>query len=160
MHRAVRRFLDACEHLGLEITPQHYPAGTRTAQDAADAIGCQLDQIVKSLVFVAETAEGDRPVLALTAGGNRVDTAALAATVGADRIRKATADEAREATGFAIGGTPPFGHTGELVTVIDPRLLEFDEVHAAAGTPDTNFGLSPEVLRQVSGGLVVDVTEG
>ncbi len=158
MKPANRRFLDAAPD-GLDIEIVTYPEGTRTAADAAAAIGCELDQIVKSLIFAA----GDGMVLALTAGGNRVDTDRLADAVEAP-ISRADADGVRAATGFAIGGTPPFGHTtpdgdaADIPTVIDPRLLDFDIVWAACGTPDSVFSIRPEQLVAASGGRVVDVT--
>ncbi len=150
---AIERFLAAAPD-GLAIDVVTYPEGTRTAVDAANAIGCELDQIVKSLIFAA----GDGFVLALTAGGNRIDTERLAAETG-EAISRADADGVRGATGFAIGGTPPFGHIAAIPTIIDPRLLDFAEVWAAAGTPDSVFAISPTTLVEVSGGRVVSVTE-
>jgi len=114
-----------------------------------------VGQIVKSLVFVA----GSEPVLALTAGGNRVDPAKLAALCGAADPRKATADEVRAATGYAIGGTPPFGHPTRLRCFADPDLMGFDRVWAAAGTPDSVFPIAPEELARVAGALVAPFTE-
>lgn len=149
------RFLERAAAVGLEVEPQRFPAGTRTALEAAAAVGCELDQIVKSLIFVAD----GRQVLALTSGGHRVDTARLAATLGADDVRKADADEVRSATGYAIGGTPPIGHDTDLVTLIDPHLLDYDVVWAAAGTPMDVFPLVPERLLELTGGRVEDVTE-
>lgn len=150
---AIERFLHAAPD-GLDIEVVTYPEGTRTAVDAANAVGCELDQIVKSLIFAAD----DGHVLALTAGGNRVDTERLGVEVGAT-ISRADADGVRAATGFAIGGTPPFGHVEAIPTIVDPRLLDFDEVWAAAGTPDSVFAISPATLVEVSGGRVVSVTE-
>ena len=155
MADARTRFLAAAAELGLEPDVRTYPAGTRTAQDAADAIGCDVDQIVKSLVFVADNG---RPVLALTSGGRRVDPARLAQLVGAGRVRKADADEVRTATGFAIGGTPPFGHPAPLDTYLDPHLLGFDRVWAAAGTPTDVFALTPDELRRAGAHEVGDFT--
>ena len=117
-----------------------------TAQDAARAIGCDLGQIVKSLVFLADA----RPLLVLTSGANRVDTIRLAGVVGAEQVRRATAEEARVATGFAVGGTPPFGHTKRLQTLIDEDLLVYDEVWAAAGTPDSVFPIEPTELQRAA----------
>lgn len=151
----VERFLSAAFGLGVDVEPRSYPQGTRTAADAAAAIGCRLDQIVKSLVFVAD----GEPVLALTSGANRIDPAALAAALEAGEVRKADADEARDATGYTIGGTPPFGHVSALRTVIDPHLLSFETVYAAAGSATDNFAISPIRLVEVTGGQVVDVTE-
>src|SRR5207244_13157467 len=109
-HPNVARVLGAAEERGLQIELRRFPEGTRTADDAARAVGCDVGQIVKSLVFVA----GNEPVLALTSGRNRVDPAKLAALCSASDVRKATADEVRAATGYAIGGTPPFGHPTRL----------------------------------------------
>lgn len=153
------RFTDAAAGLDIPVEPVTYPEGTRTAQDAADAIGCAVAQIVKSLVFIAEDAEaGDRPVLALTSGARKVDPASLATLLDVDRVRKANADEVREATGYAIGGTPPFGHARPLDTYLDPTLTEFDEVWAAAGTPRDVFRLAPEDLLRAGAQQVGDFT--
>lgn len=157
MASARDRFLAAADDLDLSIDVRTYPAGTRTAQDAADAIGCRVDQIVKSLVFVA-VGDEEQPVLALTSGSRRVDTAALASLLGVERVRKADADEVRSATGFAIGGTPPFGHPSPLQTVLDPHLTDFDEVWAAAGTPTDVFPLAPEDLRRAGAQDLGDFT--
>lgn len=145
---ATERFTAAAADLGVDVEVTRYPEGTRTAADAAAAIGCDVAQIVKSLVFMAD----DAPLLALTSGANRVDTATLAEAVGAAVVRQANADEARSATGYAIGGTPPFGHAGGQVrTVLDPTLLDFATVWAAAGTPDSVFPLSPVTLLAATG---------
>lgn len=140
------RFLAAAADLDLTIDVVRYPAGTRTAADAAAAIGCEVAQIVKSLVFVAADGDDERAVLALTSGDRRVDTTALAAALSVGTVRKATADEVRAATGFAIGGTPPFGHPAPLPTLLDPHLRRHDEVWAAAGTPTDVFRLTPDDL--------------
>jgi prolyl-tRNA editing enzyme YbaK/EbsC (Cys-tRNA(Pro) deacylase) len=149
------RFAAAAAALGLRPDVHRFPEGTKTAQDAARAIGCDVAQIVKSLVFVA----GDRPVLALTSGANRVDTEKLATLAGAATSRRATPEEVREATGFAIGGTPPFGHPSPLPTFVDRDLLAFDTVWAAAGTPDAVFPLRPEDLLELSGGVEADLAD-
>lgn len=149
------RFLARADELGLQVDHRRFPDGTRTAVDAANAVGCDVDQIVKSLVFVAD----GEPVLALTSGAHRVDTGRLAAVLGADAVRKADADEVRQATGYAIGGTPPVGHPRPLRTLLDPRLLEFPEVWAAAGTPMDVFPVAPARLRELADAEVVDVTE-
>lgn len=154
---AAERFHTLAARSGVDVAAAEFPAGTRTAQDAAAAVGCDVGAIVKSLVFVAD----GRPVLALTSGRNRIDEARLAVELGANEVRKASADEARAATGYAIGGTPPFAHTGTGVDVVllDPALLEHAEVWAAAGTPSSVFPLSPDRLAEVAGARVVDVTE-
>jgi len=151
---AVERFRRSAQERGLRIEVREFPAGTRTAKDAAAAIGCEVAQIVKSLVFMA----GDEPVLALTSGRNRVDEDKLAAAIGGTEVRKADADEVRAATGYAIGGTPPFGHDTRLTIVCDQDLVGFDEVWAAAGTPSTVFGLTPEQLLIATDARVVDLS--
>ena len=128
-----------------------FPEGTRTAAQAAAAVGCELGQIVKSLVFLCD----GEAVLALTSGSNRVDTARLGAVFGGT-ITRADADGVREATGYAIGGTPPFGHARPLRAVADRDLLAYDTVWAAAGTPDTVFELTPGELLRASGAEVAD----
>ena len=155
MSRAIDRFLGAAEMLGHPLEVRRFPEGTRTAQDAARAIGCEVGQIVKSLVFVA----GDEPVLALTSGANRVDLHRLAAVAGASGVRRANPEEARAATGFAVGGTPPFGHPDRVRTFLDRDLLEFEEIWAAAGTPDAVFRTTPQELRRTSEAEVADLKE-
>ncbi len=140
------RFVRAAAALGIEVEAVVYPDGTRTAADAAAAIGCELSQIVKSLLTIGP----DGPVLALTAGHNRIDLEALATTVGGE-TRMADADEAREATGYAIGGTPPFGHPEPIRTLIDPALLDHEVVYAAGGTPDRCFPIPSATLARVTG---------
>ena len=154
---ATERFRTLAAAAGVDVAVSEFPTGTRTASDAAAAVGCHVDAIVKSLVFVADGSA----VLALTSGGNRIDEQRLAAATRASEVRKATAEEARAATGYAIGGTPPFGHTGDGVSdvLIDPALLAHDEVWAAAGTPSTVFPIDPARLIEVSGARTIDVTE-
>lgn len=155
------RFLEAAAGLGIDIEPVSYPEGTRTAQDAADAIGCEVDQIVKSLVFVAHRPnDHGRAMLLLTSGGRRVDTDALARLLGVEQVRKADAREVRDVTGYAIGGTPPFGHAHPIETYLDPHLADFDEVWAAAGTPNDVFRLTPDDLRRAGAQEVGDFTIG
>ena len=150
---AVERFCARAAEVDVEVVVSEFPAGTRTAADADEAIGCDLAQIVKSLVFVADEV----PVLCLTSGANRVDEHALADALGATRVGKADADQVRAATGYAIGGTPPFGHDTPIRIVCDRDLTRFDEVWAAAGTPTTVFPLSPTVLLRVTGAVLADV---
>lgn len=155
MSGAVDRFLAAAEVLGHPVEVRRFPQGTKTAGDAARAIGCEVGQIVKSLVFMAD----GRPVLALTSGANRVDPYLLAGLVGAREARRATPEEARAATGYAVGGTPPFGHPEPVPAFLDPALLGYDEVWAAAGTPDSVFRITPEELRRSSDALVAEFRE-
>jgi prolyl-tRNA editing enzyme YbaK/EbsC (Cys-tRNA(Pro) deacylase) len=152
---AIERFTGAARELGIEPQIRRFPEGTKTAADAAAAIGCELARIVKSLVFMAS----DRPVIAFTSGANRVDPAKLARVVGATSARRATPEEAREATGFAVGGTPPFGHPQPVRSYVDPALLAFQEIWAAAGTPDSVFPLTPSELQGATGAETADFTE-
>lgn len=153
MAGALDRFRAEAERRGLSIEIREFPEGTRTAADAANAVGCDIGQIVKSLVLMADA----QPFLALTSGPNRADLDRLAGLVGADGVRMANAEEARAATGFAIGGTPPFGHPRPLRVLVDRDLLGFDVVWAAAGTPTTVFPLTPAQLLEASGGEPADV---
>jgi prolyl-tRNA editing enzyme YbaK/EbsC (Cys-tRNA(Pro) deacylase) len=153
--KAIDRFLEAARVLGHPIEVRRFPEGTKTADDAARAIGCDVGQIVKSLIFIAD----DRPVLALTSGANRVDTERLAALAGASSVRRASPDEARGATGFAVGGTPPFGHPERVRAFLDRDLLAHDEVWAAAGTPDSVFRTTASELGAVARAEVADFKE-
>ena len=157
MHPNVERVVAAARAAGLEIEVERFPEGTRTAADAARAVGCEVGQIVKSLVFVA----GERPLLALVSGANRVDLAklALAAGTNTDAVRRADGDEARAATGFAIGGVPPFGHATALTVLVDGDLAAHDRLWAAAGLPDAVFALTPDDLVRASGGRTVQLAE-
>ena len=150
------RFLEAADRLGLAADVRRFPEGTKTADDAARAVGCEVDQIVKSLVF---TTDAGGAVLCLTSGRHRVDTQKLARLAGVASLRRATPDEARAATGFAIGGTPPFGHPSPVPTWIDETLASFPVVWAAAGMPDAVFPLDPDMLAALSGGVWADVAE-
>ena len=129
-----------------------FPQGTRTAVDAARAVGCELGQIVKSLVFLA----AGKPVVALVSGSNRLDERRLAAVAG-DPVAKADAETARAATGYAIGGVPPFGHATEVPVFMDRDLLAYPAVWAAAGRPDSVFEIEPARLRELSNAVVIDL---
>ena len=155
MSTAVERFVASARAFGIEPVVRRFPQGTKTARDAADAIGCDVGQIVKSLVFMAD----DTPVMAFTSGANRVDPAKLAAAVGAASVRRATPEEARAATGFAVGGTPPFGHPTRLPAVVDPDLLQWERVWAAAGAPDAVFPLRPQELLAATEARPADLAE-
>jgi prolyl-tRNA editing enzyme YbaK/EbsC (Cys-tRNA(Pro) deacylase) len=154
--RAIGRVEEAARALGLTIEVRRFPEGTKTAVDAARAVGCEVSQIVKSLVFVAD----GEPVLALTSGAHKADTDRLAALLGASQVRRASPEEARSATGFAIGGTPPFGHPEPLRVLVDRELLSHSELWAAAGAPDAVFRIRPDELLAVSGGAPADFAEG
>ena len=152
--KALSRFLAHAQDLGVNVEVATFPDGTRTAADAAAAIGCEVGQIVKSLVFIAD----DAPVLALTSGANRVDETKLAAELASTTVRKADAAEVRDATGYAIGGTPPFGHDTPITVVCDRDLTGYEQVWAAAGTPTTVFALTPQTLLEVTGAKVLDLS--
>jgi prolyl-tRNA editing enzyme YbaK/EbsC (Cys-tRNA(Pro) deacylase) len=151
----VTRFGTWLEDSGLVIAVRQFPEGTRTATDAARAVGCDVAQIVKSLVFMA----GGRPVLALVSGANRLDESRLGEAAG-EPVTKADAETARTATGYAIGGVPPFGHATEVPVFMDRDLLGHATVWAAAGRPDSVFEISPERLQELSGATVLDLKAG
>ena len=152
MHPTVGRVVATARDAGLEISVETFPEGTRTAEDAARAVGCEVGQIVKSLVFVG----ADGAVVVLVSGVNRVDVAKLTDILGSGAVRRANADEARDATGFAIGGIPPFGHARPLPVLVDRELLAHEALWAAAGRPDAVFSIRPEDLVRASGGRVAD----
>lgn len=152
-HPNVERVRQAAEAAGLSIETRRFPEGTRTAQDAASAIGCELGQIVKSLVFAVD---GDL-VMAYVSGSNQLDEKRLAAAAGGLRCERVDAERVRAATGFPIGGVPPFGHETRLQVFVDPDLLGYAEVWAAAGTPHDVFSIDPAMLVAVSGGSVTEL---
>ena len=139
--------------LGARFEVLEFDAGTRTAEDAAAAIGCAVAQIAKSLIFRGESG---RPVLVVASGAHRVDEKRIAALVG-EPIARADADFVRETTGFSIGGVPPVGHRTAPVVMIDEALMAFGEIWAAAGTPNAVFRLTPAVLIELTGGRVAAV---
>lgn len=151
----VARFVAAARELGIEVVPVTFPADTRTAADAARAVGCDIGQIVKSLVFLAE----DEPVLLLVSGANRVDLALAAKTLGVARLDKADAEAARAATGYSIGATPPVGLATDMRILIDEDLLAHETVWAAAGRPDSVFAVDPRELATATSGAVARLKE-
>ena len=153
---SARRVQAALAAAGFDLEVREFPAGTRTSAEAAAAIGCQVGQIAKSLVFRAKTT--DRPVLVVASGANRVDEKALAALAG-EPIGRADADFVRRETGFAIGGVPPLGHATPPLAFIDRDLLAFEEIWAAAGTPNAVFRLTPDALSALTGGRVADLKQ-
>lgn len=154
--RSDELFDTAARALGLDLEVREFPQGTRTADDAAAAIGCAVAQIVKSLVFVVD----DQAVVALVGGADRLDEARLADAAGGRSARRATADEARLATGYAVGGVPPFGHAQPLRVFVDDALLEHDVVWAAAGTPTRVFAIAPDALIGAAAAAVATVRVG
>jgi Cys-tRNA(Pro) deacylase len=153
LHANVRRVVDAAAERGLSIEPVRFADGTKTAADAAAAIGVEVGQIVKSLIFAVD----GEIVLAYVSGANQLDERKLAAAAGGTRCQRVDADAVREATGYPIGGVPPFGHATALRVFVDPDLLQYGEVWAAAGTWHDVFGISPSDLLRASGGEVVEL---
>ena len=147
VHKSVQRFLLATQGLGLEV--KEMDDSTHTAQEAADAVGAPVGAIVKSLVFVADFG----PLLVLVSGPNRVDPELLGRELGTS-LRKADADQVKAATGWSIGGVPPFGHPTSLRCVMDHDLLQFDTLWAAAGSPQAVFPIAPERLKELSGASI------
>ena len=152
-HANVRRVTDAADALGLTIEVRRFPEGTKTAADAAAAIGVEVGQIVKSLVFAVD----GEVVMALVAGSNQLDERKLGTAAGGGKARRVDADVVREATGYPIGGVPPFGHATPLRVFVDEDLLAFDIVWAAAGTWNDVFALTPDDLVRASAGTVTNL---
>ena len=154
LRASAQRVQDLLQSRGFSLEVRELAASTRTAQEAAVAIGCGVGQIVKSLVF--KTCETHQPLLVVASGANRVDESAVAALVG-ETIEKPDAGFVRERTGFAVGGVAPIGHTEPLETFIDQDLLQFETIWAAAGTPFAVFQLTPANLVTLTGGKVVSI---
>ncbi len=152
-HSNVLRVVEAGRALGLEIMTRRFPEGTKTAHDAANAIGVAVGQIVKSLVFGVD----GEIVMAYVSGANQLDEKKLATAAGGTKCSRVDANAVREATGFPIGGVPPFGHSTTLRIFIDPDLLQYDEVWAAAGTWNDVFPIAPNDLVRASGAVVTDL---
>ncbi len=157
---AVRRVVEAAARKGVTLDVTTFAESTRTAADAAAAVGAELGQIVKSLVFVSIAEDGSlEPILCLTSGTNRVDLARLAAVTGRADVRRATAREARELTGFSIGGIPPIGHGRPIRVIMDPDLGRYSEVWAAAGADNAVFPVPPGTLRVLANATVAPIAE-
>ncbi len=154
-HPTALRIQQHGRDLGLNITVVEFSESTRTAPAAAAAVGCDVGQIVKSLVFMVD----GHPVICLVSGRNRLDERKLAhwAGVGRKKVKRANAEQVRQATGFAIGGVAPFGYPQRPAMLMDPDLLQYDEVWAAAGTPNTVFAVSPQALQRVTQACVTDI---
>ncbi len=164
LHPAAERVRAYAEQRGVTIAITSFDESTHTAQEAADAIGVALGQIVKSLVFMAPVDPADddgelEPVVALVRGTDRVDLPKLAMVSGRPRLRRASAKEAKRTTGYAIGGVPPFAHQQRTVVVMDPALDGYEEIWAAAGTPTAVFPIAPATLAMLSDALVLPCAE-
>ena len=151
---SAQKIQDLLNSLGYNLTVIEHVESTRTAQEAADRAGCELGQIVKSLIFKGKTS--NKPILVLTSGANRVDEKRIREYAG-EGIGKADADFVRAATGFAIGGVPPLGHVQKMETYIDEDLLQYQTIWAAAGTPNAIFELPTDVLQKITDGKIVRV---
>jgi prolyl-tRNA editing enzyme YbaK/EbsC (Cys-tRNA(Pro) deacylase) len=149
-----RKIQDLLNEQGYQITVIEHAESTRTAQEAADRAGCELGQIVKSLIFKGQ--KSGKPILVLTSGANRVDEKRITEYAG-EPIGRADADFVRAVTGFAIGGVPPLGHAQEIETYLDEDLLQYETIWAAAGTPNAIFELTPADLQKMTGGKAVRV---
>jgi prolyl-tRNA editing enzyme YbaK/EbsC (Cys-tRNA(Pro) deacylase) len=149
-----QRVQNALQALGVASQVVELPASTRSAAEAAQAIGCRVEQIAKSLVFRGLST--DRPILAIVSGANRVDEGRLAELIG-EAVAKADAEYVRQRTGYAIGGVPPVGHPEPLACLLDEDLFHYDVLWAAAGTPRAVFRLTPGELQRVTGGRVTAV---
>jgi prolyl-tRNA editing enzyme YbaK/EbsC (Cys-tRNA(Pro) deacylase) len=159
-HPGIQRVREAAARKGVTLEIRVFGESTHTAEEAAAAVGAEIGQIVKSLVFVAPGQSNDLdPILCLISGPNRVDLARLAAVTGEKDVRRATAREANELTGFSIGGIPPIGHSRPLRAVMDPDLGRYPIVWAAAGTPSAVFPVSPATLRTLANATVAPVAE-
>ncbi|AUX08549.1 YbaK/prolyl-tRNA synthetase associated region [Halalkaliarchaeum desulfuricum] len=158
MHSRAEAFAEqATQKYGLDIEVLEFPAGTKTAADAAEALGCDVAQIASSIVV---DADGDL-IVAITSGANRVDLAAVAERFDApvERTTMADPDRVADEIGWSIGGVPPICHETDVPVLFDPALQEFETVYAAAGTPEAVFPIDPETLREHASATVVDVTE-
>jgi prolyl-tRNA editing enzyme YbaK/EbsC (Cys-tRNA(Pro) deacylase) len=151
---SAQKVQEALSQSGVQLQVVELPASTRTSAEAAQAVGCQVGQIAKSLVF--KTSKTQKPILVITSGANRVDEAKVGARLG-EAIGKADADFVRSRTGFVIGGVPPVGHTEALKTFIDEDLLNYQQIWAAAGTPNAVFPLTPTDLIQITQGEVIKI---
>ncbi len=153
VHPNTLRVIAAAREAGLEITTRRFPEGTKTAADAAASIGVAVGQIVKSLVFAVD----GEIVMAYVSGANQLDEKKLDAAAGGAKCSRVDADAVRAATGYPIGGVPPFGLSTQLRVFVDPDLLQYDEVWAAAGTWNDNFGANPNDIVRVAGGVVTEL---
>jgi prolyl-tRNA editing enzyme YbaK/EbsC (Cys-tRNA(Pro) deacylase) len=151
---SAQKVQDALRALGYDFNVIEHTESTRTAQEAADRAGCELGQIIKSLIFKGKAS--GKPILVLTSGANRVDEKRISEYAG-EAIGRADADFVRATTGFAIGGVPPLAHAQKMETYLDEDLLQYKTVWGAAGTPNAIFELTPDALQKMTGGRVARV---
>lgn len=154
LSKSAQTVQDALSKQGLALTVVELPSTTRTANEAAETIGCEVAQIVKALIF--RTKQTNKPILVLASGINRVNEKTITAELG-EKIEKADADFTREVTGFAIGGIPPVGHKQDIQTFIDEDLLTFNDLWAAAGTPNAVFKFPSISLQALTNGEIISI---
>lgn len=154
LRSSAQRVQEFLKTRGFQAQVVELSTSTHTAQEAAQSIGCQVEQIVKSLVFKGK--QSNKPILVVASGKNRVNEKRLAELAG-EAISKADADFVKQRTGFAVGGVPPVGHNEPLTTFIDEDLLHYQEIWAAAGTPFAVFKLTPGDLQNMTGGKVANI---
>ncbi len=152
---SAQKVQQALNAIGMQLDVVELPDSTRTSVEAAQAIGCQVGQIAKSIIFRALASQ--RPIMVIASGPNRVNEKVIETLIG-EAIGKADADFVRQRTGFVIGGVPPVGHTEQIETFIDTSLLQYPEIWAAAGTPHAVFRLTPADLMRMTGGKLVQLT--
>lgn len=154
LKKSAQKVQDALSEFNIELNVVEFPSSTRTAQDAADSIGCTVNQIAKSLIFKGKNSK--KPILIIASGSNKVNEKLIKEYLG-EKLEKADADFVLEETGFAIGGIPPVGHKNKIITLIDKDLFKYEEIWAAAGTPNAVFKLTPEALSKITNGEIVTV---
>lgn len=154
LKKSAEKVQSVLDKFGFALTVIELPASTRTAQEAADAIGCTVNQIAKSLIFKGKSSQN--PVLIIASGANRVNEETIEKYTG-EKIEKADAKFVLEHTGFVIGGIPPVGHKTPMPTFIDEDLMQYDEIWAAAGTPNAVFKLTPKILTEITEGRIVNI---
>ena len=152
---SAQKVQQALKAIGMQLEVVELPDSTRTSVEAAQAIGCQVGQIAKSIIFRALASQ--RPIMVIASGPNRVNEKVIETLIG-EAIGKADADFVRQRTGFVIGGVPPIGHTEQIETFIDTDLMQYPEIWAAAGTPHAVFRLTPADLLRMTGGKLIQVT--
>jgi|SRR5690554_4936050 len=155
LKKSAQKVQTALDKLGLNLKVVELSNSTRTAQEAADAIGCTVEQIVKSLIFKGKTSQA--PILIIASGTNRVNEKAVRELIG-EKLQKADADFVLKHTGFAIGGIPPVGLKKPITTYIDQDLMEYEEIWAAGGTPHAVFKLTPQILTEITKGEIICIT--
>lgn len=154
LKKSSEKVQNVLNQFGFELNVIEFSDSTRTSQDAANTIGCIVNQIAKSLIFKGKTSK--KPILIIASGPNRVNEKTIKQYVG-ENLQRADADFVLEHTGFAIGGIPPIGHKNQITTFIDEDLMKYDEIWAAAGTPNAVFKLTPNILAEITKGSIVNI---